>query len=105
MATTDHWKYYYQHAPGIPPRQVLNVVWGPSGAFNEGTFTVTAHPNPRLRNTGYYMWVSDMSMGAVDIGVGDISNIQKTLHATFFNSGNPGEGTIYDWNIRITRVT
>jgi hypothetical protein len=80
-------------------------VFGPSSVYNDGTFTVTAHPSPRLRNTRYYMWVSDMSMGAIDIGVGDISNILKTLHATFFNSGNPGDGTIYEWNIRVTRVT
>jgi hypothetical protein len=105
VATVEHWGYFIQHAPGIPPQQARNYVWGPSSRYNNGTCTVTGHPLTELRNTSYYMWVSDMSIGARDIGVGDISNIQKTLHATFFNSGNPGDGTIHRWNVGVTKVS
>jgi hypothetical protein len=100
VANVDVWGPYFNlHVPGIPPRGSHQITFNLSNAEKTGTYTVTAYPNAIQSNTLYAMWVSDMSMTVKRLDPDEV-----ILYVTLFNSGQPGDATIYHWEAYLSVV-
>lgn len=100
MATQTSSYYVVQNVPVGARRE---VTFGPSSYFDQGTFSVSAHPVTTLRQTLFWLTVDDISIGKKDIGSGDIANIQSYLWVKVRNSGLAGQGNVSSYTVYLTR--
>lgn len=96
--------YPYYITQNVPPGERRELTWGPSSYFAEGTFTITAHPIADLFHTLFWLTVDDISMGTIDVGAGDISNIQSYLWVKVRNDGYAFQGTVKSYTVYVTRA-
>jgi hypothetical protein len=88
MATTFVFGPYYWPNTNLAPGQAHNFLIGPADVLNApGVAHASGYPVTNLRNTNFALYLHDMSTSQVDIGHGDISNIQTYVYATFVNDG------------------
>lgn len=100
MATQTNSYFVVQNIPVGARRE---LIWGPDSYFNQGTFSVTAHPVTNIRQTLFWLTVDDISAGKKDIGAGDIDNIQSYLWVKVRNSGLAGQGNVNSYTVYLTR--
>ncbi|MFC4518220.1 hypothetical protein [Streptomyces ehimensis] len=100
---TQTFSYYVVQT--LSPGQQGELTWGPDPLFDQGTFTLSAHPVTDFRQTLYWLTFDDVSVGKKDIGSGDISNIQSYLWAKARNSGLSGQGTVTSYTTYLTHTT
>ncbi|MFI8437979.1 hypothetical protein ACIGJO_30425 [Streptomyces sp. NPDC079020] len=102
MATQTNSYYVVQ---SVPVGARGGLTWGPESYFDQGTFSVSAHPVTTLRQTLFWLTVDDISMGKKDIGSGDIGNVQSYLWVKVRNSGLAGQGNVTSYTVYLTRNT
>ncbi len=89
MATTFFFGPYYWPNVNLAPGRPHNFNIGPDDRLNGPAVAyASGYPITNLRNTNFTLYLHDTSITQVDIGHGDIDNIQTYVWATFANDGD-----------------